>query len=209
MIKNILWDFDGVILDSMVVRDTGFEEIFKDYPEEKINELLKFHRINGGLSRYVKIRHFYETVLEQPITDQKVLEYANSFSRIMLSKLADSSLLIKQSTNFIKSNFKNYNFHIVSGSDNDELNVLSRQLDIADYFISIHGSPTPKKELVRNLMGVHNYDKEKTCLIGDSINDYEAASDAGISFLAFNNDSLDRYTNLSILDDRLKSLVYK
>ena len=31
MIKTILWDFDGVILDSIKVRDWGFEQIFKDY----------------------------------------------------------------------------------------------------------------------------------------------------------------------------------
>ena len=30
-IKTILWDFDGVILDSMAVRDWGFKEIFKDF----------------------------------------------------------------------------------------------------------------------------------------------------------------------------------
>ena len=30
MKKTILWDFDGVILDSMEVRDFGFREIFKN-----------------------------------------------------------------------------------------------------------------------------------------------------------------------------------
>ena len=29
MKKTVLWDFDGVILDSMKVRDWGFEQIFK------------------------------------------------------------------------------------------------------------------------------------------------------------------------------------
>ncbi|EIB46266.1 hypothetical protein cje146_07665 [Campylobacter jejuni subsp. jejuni 2008-894] len=29
MIKNILWDFDGVIVDSLTIRDYGFREILK------------------------------------------------------------------------------------------------------------------------------------------------------------------------------------
>ena len=36
MKKTVLWDFDGVILDSMKVRDWGFEEIFKDFGKNKI-----------------------------------------------------------------------------------------------------------------------------------------------------------------------------
>ena len=62
-IKTILWDFDGVILDSMATRDWGFKEIFKDFTEAQVSRLLEYHRINGGLSRYVKIRYFYETIL--------------------------------------------------------------------------------------------------------------------------------------------------
>ena len=58
MIKNILWDFDGVILDSMEVRDWGFKEIFSSFDKSKVDLLLDYHRKNGGLSRYVKIRFF-------------------------------------------------------------------------------------------------------------------------------------------------------
>ena len=31
-IETIFWDFDGVIMDSMKVRDEGFEIVLKDYP---------------------------------------------------------------------------------------------------------------------------------------------------------------------------------
>ena len=37
MIKNILFDFDGVILDSMPVRDFGFREIFKEFDKELLH----------------------------------------------------------------------------------------------------------------------------------------------------------------------------
>ncbi len=185
--KTILWDFDGVILDSMSVRDWGFRNIFKDYAEEQVSELITYHRINGGLSRYVKIRYFYEVLLGKSITEDKVLEYAQAFSVLMKQELTKPENLITDAVIFIKENFKNFNFHIVSGSDENELRFLCKELGIANYFISIHGSPTPKTKLVKKLLKQHNYDSGSTCLIGDSINDYEAATANNISFYGYNN----------------------
>lgn len=189
-LQNILWDFDGVILDSMEVRDIGFEKIFKDYPLDKVNKLIDYHRINGGLSRYVKIRYFYEEILGEEISDEKVTEFANLFSEIMRTLLIDKKRLIEDSVTFIKDNHKNYNFHIVSGSDQKELRYLCKELDVAGYFISINGSPTAKTVLVENLINEHGYSKEQTCLIGDSINDLEAAEANQINFIGYNNKNL-------------------
>jgi len=193
MIKTVLWDFDGVILDSMKVRDWGFEEIFKDFNQKLIDQLLAYHRKNGGLSRYVKIRYFFEKILDQTITEEEVLDYAQKFSVLMREELTSSENLIIDAIEFIKNNYQNYNFHIVSGSDQEELRFLNKELGLEQYFISIHGSPTPKTQLVANLLEKHNYQKEDTCLIGDSINDYEASKDNKIHFLGYNNKALSSY----------------
>jgi phosphoglycolate phosphatase-like HAD superfamily hydrolase len=191
--KTILWDFDGVILDSMKVRDWGFREIFKSFENEKVEALLRYHTLNGGLSRYVKIRYFYEKILDKEITEKEVLKHANDFSVLMRKELINPNNLIQESVNFIKENYKNYNFHIVSGSDQEELRFLCKELNIDHYFLSIHGSPTPKKQLVKDLLELHKYKLEETCLIGDSINDYEAAISNSIGFEAYNNHKLSVY----------------
>jgi phosphoglycolate phosphatase-like HAD superfamily hydrolase len=195
MIKNILWDFDGVILDSMKVRDWGFREIFKSFDNVKVEALLKYHTLNGGLSRYVKIRYFYEEILEKEITENEVLKYANAFSVLMKKELINPNNLILDSLKFIKDNFKKYHFHIVSGSDQEELRYLCKELNIDHYFLSIHGSPTPKKQLVQELLEKHNYPLEVTCLIGDSINDYEAANYNNIKFFGYKNTYLKGLSN--------------
>lgn len=189
-IKTILWDFDGVILDSMAVRDWGFQEIFKKFSKDQVEALLDFHRENGGLSRYVKIRYFYETILNESITEEKVLEYAENFSVLMKKELTNRDNLILDAVAFIKANYEKYNFHIVSGSDQTELRFLCKELGLDSYFISIHGSPTPKKQLVKTLLDNHKYNKEYTCLIGDSMNDFEAADVNDIAFYGYNNLSL-------------------
>jgi len=189
-INTILWDFDGVILDSMAVRDWGFIEIFKSFTEEQISNLIAYHQANGGLSRYVKIRYFYEKILGKSISEEKVLEYATAFSLLMKRELVNPDNLIIDAVTFIKGNYQKYNFHIVSGSDQEELRFLCKELEIDSYFFSIHGSPTPKKQLVEMLLEQHKYKEESVCLIGDSINDYQAAKANNISFYGYNNDNL-------------------
>lgn len=190
MIKNILWDFDGVIIDSLAVRDYGFREIFKEFDKVLVEKLIEYHSINGGLSRFHKIRYFFNEILKKDIDDKEVKAYADKFSLIMREELVKSKYLILDSVNFIKENYKKYNFHIVSGSEHDELNFLCQKLQINHYFHSINGSPTPKIELVKNLLIKENYKKSETILIGDSINDYEAAKENNIAFYGYNNKTL-------------------
>lgn len=185
--KNVLWDFDGVILDSMKVRDFGFREIFKSFKKDKIEKLIDYHRENGGLSRYVKIRYFFENLLNQEISEERVNEYASMFSDIMRVKLIEKKNLITDSVDFIRNNYKKYNFHIVSGSDQNELRFLCDQLELSQYFLTIEGSPTPKKKLVNDILEKKSYSKKETCLIGDSINDKDAAEENNILFIGYNN----------------------
>ena len=190
MVKTIFWDFDGVILDSMKVRDWGFEQIFKSFKKGDVERLLKYHRENGGLSRYVKIRYFFEELLSQSIDEEEVLIYAEKFSRLMRKELINPNNLIIDSVKFIKNNFNRYNFHIVSGSDQEELRFLCKELNINNYFKSINGSPTDKSILIKNILKNNVDSIENCCVIGDSINDYEAAENNKICFYNYNNKSI-------------------
>lgn len=193
--KVILWDFDGVIMDSMPIRGRGFEEVLKEYPQDQVAELMAFHEYNGGLSRYVKFRYFFERIRGEQITEQQVLALADKFSEIMMSLLLDEKLLIMDSVNFIKQNADKYEMHIVSGSDGNELRQICEDLQLASYFKTINGSPTPKKELVRQVIEANNYEKQSVVLIGDSINDYEATQVNNIDFIGYNNEDLLQVSN--------------
>tara|TARA_B100000949_G_C14286809_1_gene454704 strand:+ start:4412 stop:5014 length:603 start_codon:yes stop_codon:yes gene_type:complete len=198
MIKTIFWDFDGVILDSMKVRDLGFYHIFREFELSKVELLMQYHRENGGLSRYVKIRHFFNEILQEPISDKLVMDYAEEFSFMMRNELTQKKYLIQETVEFIEKEHKNLNFHIVSGSDGNELRFLCKKLGLTSYFKTIDGSPIPKKELVNNILKTFSYEIKDTILIGDSINDYYAAKHNQIRFMAYNNPLIERYSNVKI-----------
>lgn len=185
-IKTIIWDFDGVIVESNHIREKGFREVLSGFPEQEVNQLLQFHNQNGGLSRYVKFRHFFEEIRGEVVSEEKVQEYAQRFSTIMLVLMTNPDILIAETNRFIANNHTKYNFHIASGSDQKELRHLCEVLNIAQYFKTIEGSPNPKNVIVKNLLEEWQYEKSATVLIGDAINDFNATQLSGINFLAYN-----------------------
>ncbi|MGL5057035.1 MAG: HAD family hydrolase [Fusobacteriaceae bacterium] len=198
MIKNIFFDFDGVILDSMSVRDFGFRKIFQKFDKNNnIEEFLKYHTLNGGLSRFHKIKYFFKTYLNEDISENNILGLADEFSEIMRSELVNKKYLIKETVQFIEKNYEKYNFYIVSGSEQNELRFLCKELGLERYFKIILGSPIHKNSLVENILNEEKLNSEESILIGDSINDYEAAQVNDMNFFGFNNENL-----------REKSFVY-
>ena len=184
----ILFDFDGVILNSMPVRKFGFQEIFKSFAPDQVEALIKYHEPNGGWSRYVKIRYFFEEILGQPISEEEVNQWAAKYSAIMRQSLTDPKNLIRETVDFIESVYQQLPLHIVSGSDGEELRFLCEQLGVAKYFQSIAGSPTPKTQLVKNVL--MNNAESNYILIGDSVNDYDSAIANNVRFYGYNNPAL-------------------
>lgn len=163
---------------------------------------MKFHRENGGLSRYVKFRYFFEEVRREVITEEDIKGWADKFSLIMKELLINPSLLINETLEFVKKNHKKYEMYIVSGSDQDELRFLCDKMNISSYFKGIHGSPKPKTKWLQELLINHHYRAENCLMIGDSTNDYTAAKNNNILFMAYNNPDLELYSDFVLNFER-------
>ena len=190
--QTVLWDFDGVILDSMPIREVGFREVLTDFPLDQVEALVVYHRANGGLSRYRKFRYLYEDIRGEQVTDERIQQLAGQFKTIMLKHLINPELLIGETVDYIETHHGQQAMHVVSGSDQAELRQICTSLHIDRYFGSINGSPTPKKTLVGMLLEKHAYDHATVCLVGDSFNDWEAAQTNGIDFFGYNNVELEQ-----------------
>ena len=190
MIKNIIFDFDGVILDSIPVKTEAFRKLFEKFPKEQVDKIIDYHILNGGKSRYLKIKYFFENILGESISDQNVLNYADKYSELTKLELSKSKYLIDDSLTFIKNNYQKYQMHIASGADEKDLLYICEKLNLVQYFLSIKGSPEIKSNIVNNILNECKYLKDETILVGDSINDYEAATVNEIEFFAYNNEKL-------------------
>ena len=61
MIKAIIFDFDGVLVESAEIKTEAFRQLFSSFPD-KVHEIVEYHKRNMGISRYVKFRYFYENI---------------------------------------------------------------------------------------------------------------------------------------------------
>ena len=68
-LQAILLDFDGVLCECMNVKTEAFAELFKPFGEEIVNKVVEHHIENGGISRYHKIRLYYEDFLGRQISE--------------------------------------------------------------------------------------------------------------------------------------------
>ena len=164
------------------IRFEGFETLFQTYPLAKVERLMEYVRPNGGISRYKKIRYFYEEILQEPLSKSKCNAVAMDYSRIVKNKIIKAPF-VKGALRFFEENKNSYNFSIISGSDQKELQDICREKKIDKYFCEILGSPTEKNENLSNFLERKGLEKRKCLYIGDSINDYNAAKENELSFL--------------------------
>jgi len=82
MIKTIILDFDGVIVESVDIKTDAFKELFKKYTD-KFEQIINYHLKNNALSRYIKFKFIYEDILKKDYTENVKKELGKAFSNIV------------------------------------------------------------------------------------------------------------------------------
>jgi len=188
--KYLIFDFDGVLAESNEIRFDGFRLLFEGYPEEKVKRLLEYAIANGGMPRYDKIKYFFENIMKEAVSEEKVMLFADRYSKLVKTRVVNAQP-VKGSLEFLSEYRDRFKFAIVSGSDQEELRDVCRQRGIKDYFVEILGSPENKERNIAMLLADKGWKKSMCIFIGDSINDLNAAKANGVYFIARNSNIVD------------------
>src|SRR5262245_52729753 len=90
MIKAIIFDFDGVIAESVDIKTEAFRELFREYPDH-MEEFIQYQLRNGGVSRFEKIKHFYRRYLNKEITSAELNELCLKYSQLVVDKVISAA----------------------------------------------------------------------------------------------------------------------
>ena len=90
LIKNIFFDFDGVIAESVSAKTDAFKEMYMPYGKEIAAKVSEYHKRHGGVSRFEKFKYFHKELLNEEINQDKIDELATQFSNIVLDKVINS-----------------------------------------------------------------------------------------------------------------------
>ena len=180
--QYILFDFDGVLVESNEIRFNGFKKLFKGYPRSQVEQLVEYAKANGGVSRYKKIEFFFNTIRKEPVSSKSVNHWANQFSELVTKDILEARP-VEGSLEFLEKYFNQFDFAIVSGSDQRELREVCKGRGIDSFFKIILGSPTEKQDNIAALLSDFKWARSKSVYIGDSNNDLEAAKTNDIDFI--------------------------
>ena len=73
-IKAIIFDFDGVISESVNVKTKTFAKLYLKYGKEISEKVVDHHLLNGGISRFVKFQLYHEKFLGIKLNNQQIKE---------------------------------------------------------------------------------------------------------------------------------------
>ena len=127
-IKAIIFDFDGIIVESLNIKTEAFSEIYQSYGEHIVKKVVAHHEKNGGMSRFEKFRTYHSEFLNQSINDQQVIDLANLFSKLVLTKVINSPF-VPGVYKFISTYFKTYDLFISTGTPLTEIDVIIEKRD--------------------------------------------------------------------------------
>lgn len=180
-LKNIFFDFDGVIAESVNAKTEAFRDLYLPYGKEIADKVVKYHIYNGGVSRFEKFRYFHNAYLNELIDENKVNELAKKFSSLVLDKVINSEE-VPGANEFIKEYNERLRFWVITGTPTNEIELIAQKRGLKKYFIGLHGSPEKKKYWTEYLISKFDLEREETIFLGDATTDWEAAQHSNINF---------------------------
>ena len=182
MVKGIIFDFDGVIAESVHIKSAGFSEIYKLYGPSIVKKVVKHHEANGGMSRLEKIKYYHKTFLNTSLSNQEINYIANQFSEYVVDRVVRAQY-VPNALEFIKYSYGNYKLFISTGTPTAEMKNILKKKKIIKYFTGIYGSPALKNDHMKVICSEYNLKSDELLFFGDSITDMEAAAANGIKFI--------------------------
>lgn len=180
-IKAVVLDFDGVIIESVGIKDEAFRFLFEGYPD-KINEIMDYHRSHNAAIRFDKFRLITENILKQPFSDRTAEELKTRFSRFVLDKVITCPFVVG-AMDLLRFYQNRCSLYLASINPEEELAEILRMRGLTKFFKKVYAHPWHKAEAIREIMRMEEAAPGQIVFIGDSFEDYQAAAEVKVRFI--------------------------
>jgi len=187
-IKSIIFDFDGVLVDSIDIKTKAFAKLFEPEGKEVVRRVVSYHLNNAGVSRYEKLRFIYKEILDRPLADYEFQLLCERFSDIVINDVIRAPYVLGAGQ-FLEAYAKKYRCFIVSATPQEEIKKITKKRDMLHFFKAVYGAPTQKIDAVRDVLIKEKVRPINLLYIGDAMSDYLAAKNNSVNFIAVINNN--------------------
>ena len=181
-IRALIFDFDGVILESNAVKTEAFRTLFGRMPEHAA-AMMAYHEAHVAESRFAKFQHLVYERLGRPGDRAEVERLARAVEALLWDALC-ACPEVPGARALLDDLAPRMPLFLASVTPEPELLRLLDERGLRGYFRRVFGCPPWNKpdavaEIVGGLGGAAG-----VALVGDSAGDQRAAARSGVEFIA-------------------------
>jgi len=184
MIKVLILDFDGVIVESVDIKNEAFKELYQEY--DNVDDIVQYHLQNNAISRCIKFKYICNNFLGGGYNEEIETELDNRFSEIVFQKIVQCPFVVGVEE-FLQVFSKIYPIYVVSASPQEELKRIITERNIQGYFSGIWGVPNIKVDAIRVILENEKASPSEAIYVGDMVEDFKVAQKAGVVFVGRKN----------------------
>jgi phosphoglycolate phosphatase-like HAD superfamily hydrolase len=178
---TLVFDCDGVVLDSNRVKTDAFRQAALAYGPEAAEALVAHHVANGGVSRYAKFAHFLSRIVPPDTPGPPLQALLDAFAAAVREGLMTCE--VASGLGALRAATPQARWMIVSGGDQAELRDIFAARGLAGHFdAGIFGSPDSKEAILARELAGGNL-RSPALYLGDSRYDHEAAASNNLDFV--------------------------
>lgn len=178
----IVFDFDGVLVESANVKTRAFGAMYAKYGPEIEQRVVEYHLAHAGISRYVKFKVWQEQYIGIPYHDADGARLSDEFSRLVVDAVV-AARYVTGAHEFLRAYHQKRPLFVASGTPEDELLEIVARREMSGYFSAVHGTPASKGQILSQIIRSRGYKPARVLMVGDARADWEGAQEAGASFV--------------------------
>jgi phosphoglycolate phosphatase len=182
-IKAIVFDFDGVLVDSVGLKNQAFEEIYQEHFGELTPDVQEYINKNGGLERAKRFTHFYQTTEGRDPSETELELLSKLFTLKIKQVMIDRAVMPGVAKTLDSLKAKGIPMYIASGTPHEELGEICQQIGLKEYFVDIYGAPNSKAWVIKKAFETYGVPFQQILMVGDSMIDWHAAHMTQCAFL--------------------------
>ncbi|MBF0516202.1 MAG: HAD family hydrolase [Nitrospirae bacterium] len=199
MINSIIFDFDGVLVESVDIKTRAFARVFEAEGADVMAKVVEYHLQNAGVSRFDKFRYIYAHILGKPLPDERFDKLCADFAALVVDEVTNAPF-VKGAREFL-ANFaiRDYQCFVSTATPQAEIEEIIRQRGMSAYFKLVLGAPKKKQAIVAEILDTFAINPAEAVYVGDAMSDYKAATLNQVQFIARIRGDLDVFSGVNCI----------